>query len=138
MQVPSTYIFVFKYLNTSFAAISRERVRKIFRRLFTEVLECERGERKRERERNEGFRPSSFATFSFVRLFILLFLFSILMQKISAVVIWNHNNSQVLSIIRRALTWRGIIMESVNENAIFAKGNEKARGLSSSTSVSHC
>lgn len=32
------YIFVFKYLNTSFAAIPRERVRKIFRRLFTEPL----------------------------------------------------------------------------------------------------
>lgn len=30
MQVPSTYIFVFKYLNTSFAAIAWQRVRKIF------------------------------------------------------------------------------------------------------------
>lgn len=32
------YIFVFKYLNTLFAVIPRERVRKIFRRLFTELL----------------------------------------------------------------------------------------------------
>lgn len=32
------YIFVFKYLNTSFAAIPRERARKIFRRLFTVAL----------------------------------------------------------------------------------------------------
>lgn len=38
MRLPSMYIFVFKYLNTSFAAIPRERVRKIFRRLFTEPL----------------------------------------------------------------------------------------------------
>jgi len=45
--MPSTYIFVFKYLNTSLAAIPKERVRKISRRLFTEVLGERAGETKR-------------------------------------------------------------------------------------------
>lgn len=42
----------------------------------------------------------------------------------------------VHSTFRWAMTWRNIIMESVNENVIFAKGNEKAHGLSSSIGVS--
>lgn len=44
MRLPPMYIFVFKYLNTSFAAIPGERVRKIFRRLFTEVRRARRTE----------------------------------------------------------------------------------------------